>query len=129
MRTRPNRYILPFDHHRHADRTDTGRTGHPGDRLVRRLRRQGLAHRRPVHRHPRDREEAVQTVNGVRCLGVVVADDGVLWVDTATGRPVRMESTPGAKDPGVLNFAEYGTAAEPTLPPRDEVIDVARLRG
>jgi hypothetical protein len=63
------------------------------------------------------RKTAPRTVDGVSAIGLRDTD-GTLWVDTATARPVRLESgTDG------MTFTEYNQVTTPKAPPADQVID------
>jgi hypothetical protein len=53
--------------------------------------------------------------------------DGVLWVNDANARPVRIESPSGKK--GALSFSEYNAVAEPKAPPAELIIDAKKLSG
>ncbi|MET9271857.1 hypothetical protein [Kribbella sp. NPDC003557] len=64
------------------------------------------------------RKTAPRTVDGVTAIGLRDTD-GTLWVDTATGRPVRLESS--SKD--ALTFSEYDQVSTPKAPPAAQVID------
>ncbi|MGW6196796.1 hypothetical protein ACWF0M_11680 [Kribbella sp. NPDC055110] len=64
------------------------------------------------------RKTAPRTVDGVSAIGLRDTD-GTLWVDTATARPVRLESS----GTDVLTFTEYNQATTPKAPPSDQVID------
>lgn len=64
------------------------------------------------------RKTAPRTVDGVPSIGLR-ASDGTLWVDRATGRPVRLESS----GTDALAFSEYNTFTTPKAPPADQVID------
>jgi hypothetical protein len=64
------------------------------------------------------KKTAPRTVDGVAAIGLRDTD-GTLWVDTATGRPIRLESS--TKD--ALTFTEYNQAATPKAPPAAQVID------
>ena len=59
-----------------------------------------------------------RTVDGVTAIGLRDTD-GTLWVDTATGRPVRLESS----STDALTFTEYNQATTPKAPPAAQVID------
>jgi hypothetical protein len=59
-----------------------------------------------------------RTVAGVTAIGLRDTD-GTLWVDTATGRPVRLESS----STDALTFSEYNRATTPKAPPAGQVID------
>lgn len=60
---------------------------------------------------------APKTVDGIACVGLS-DDDGTLWVDAATARPVRIES---GKD--ALAFTDYNRVAIPKAPPANQLID------
>ncbi|TCC30163.1 hypothetical protein [Kribbella speibonae] len=64
------------------------------------------------------RKTATRTLDGVTAIGLRDTD-GTLWVDTATGRPVRLEST----GTDALTFTEYNQATTPKAPPAAQVID------
>ena len=64
------------------------------------------------------RKTAPRTIDGVAAIGLRDSD-GTLWVDTATGRPVRLESS----GTDVLTFTEYNQVTTPKAPPADQVID------
>ncbi|HWD83089.1 MAG TPA: hypothetical protein VG497_29520 [Kribbella sp.] len=64
------------------------------------------------------RKTTSRTVDGVAAIGLR-ASDGTLWVDRATGRPVRLESS----GTDALAFSEYNTFTTPKAPPPGQVID------
>ncbi|WP_327635800.1 hypothetical protein OHB24_38145 [Kribbella sp. NBC_00482] len=64
------------------------------------------------------RKTAPRTVDGVAAIGLRDTD-GTLWVDTATGRPVRLESS----GTDALTFTEYNQVTTPKAPPASQVID------
>ncbi|MET9312073.1 hypothetical protein ABZX12_09625 [Kribbella sp. NPDC003505] len=64
------------------------------------------------------RKTAPRTIGAVTAIGLRDTD-GTLWVDTATGRPVRLESS--SKD--ALTFSEYDQVTAPKAPPAAQVID------
>jgi hypothetical protein len=61
-------------------------------------------------------------VNGVPSIGLKDST-GTLWVDRATGHPVRIESGSDA-----LTFSDYNRAATPKAPPAAQVIDGDALK-
>jgi hypothetical protein len=61
---------------------------------------------------------APRTVDGVTAIGLRDTD-GTLWVDTATARPVRLESS----GTDALTFSEYNRITAPKAPPAAQVID------
>lgn len=63
------------------------------------------------------RKTAPKSVDGVAAIGLRDGD-GTLWVDTATARPVRLESGADA-----LSFSEYNQVTTPKAPPANQVID------
>jgi hypothetical protein len=63
------------------------------------------------------KKTAPRTVDGVPSVGLGDGD-GTLWVDTATARPVRLESGADA-----LSFSEYNKVTTPKAPPANQVID------
>jgi hypothetical protein len=63
------------------------------------------------------RKVAARMVDGVRCVGLT-EDGAALWIDTATGRLVRM--TEGKNR---FSFSDYGTAATPKAPAKSQVLD------
>ncbi|MER7250695.1 hypothetical protein [Kribbella sp. NPDC000426] len=63
------------------------------------------------------KKTAPKTVDGVPSIGLGDGD-GTLWVDTATARPVRLESGTDA-----LSFSEYNQVTTPKAPPATQVID------
>ena len=63
------------------------------------------------------RKTAPKTVDGVPAIGLGDGD-GTLWVDTATARPVRLESGADA-----LSFSQYNQVTTPKAPPSSQVID------
>jgi hypothetical protein len=63
------------------------------------------------------RKTAPKTVDGVPAIGLGDGD-GTLWVDTATARPVSLES--GSDK---LSFSEYNQVTTPKAPPASQVID------
>ena len=67
------------------------------------------------------RKTPVRTVNGVTSIGLRDSE-GILWVDTATARPVRLE-VPGETGTDALTFTEYNQVTAPKAPPADQVID------
>ncbi|WP_350275194.1 hypothetical protein [Kribbella sp. HUAS MG21] len=64
------------------------------------------------------RKTAPRTVDGVASIGLRDAD-GTLWVDTATARPVRLESS----STDALSFSDYNRIPAPKAPPAAQVID------
>jgi hypothetical protein len=64
------------------------------------------------------RKTGPRTVDGVSSIGLR-ASDGTLWVDRATARPVRLESS----GTDALTFSEYDAVSPPKAPPSTEVID------
>jgi hypothetical protein len=64
---------------------------------------------------------AVETINGIPCVGVRGAH-GTLWVNAANARPVRLELT-GSRGTGRISFSEYNQIKEPTAPPAAQVVD------
>ncbi|WP_371403217.1 hypothetical protein OHA10_35695 [Kribbella sp. NBC_00662] len=63
------------------------------------------------------KKTAPKTVDGVPAIGLGDGD-GTLWVDTATARPVSLES--GSDK---LSFSEYNKVTTPKAPPANQVID------
>lgn len=63
------------------------------------------------------KKTAPKTVDGVPAIGLGDGD-GTLWVDTATARPVSLES--GSDK---LSFSEYNRVTMPKAPPASQVID------
>jgi hypothetical protein len=63
------------------------------------------------------KKTAPKSVDGVAAIGLRDGD-GTLWVDTATARPVRLESGGDA-----LSFSEYNQVTTPKAPPVGRVID------
>ncbi|MFC6159539.1 hypothetical protein [Kribbella jiaozuonensis] len=63
------------------------------------------------------KKTAPKTVDGVPAIGLGDGD-GTLWVDTATARPVSLES--GSDK---LSFSEYNQVTTPKAPPASQVID------
>ncbi|NIK58663.1 hypothetical protein [Kribbella shirazensis] len=64
------------------------------------------------------RKTAPRTVDGVESIGLR-DPDGTLWVDTATARPVRLESS----STDALSFSDYNQVPAPKAPPTAQVID------
>jgi hypothetical protein len=64
------------------------------------------------------RKTAPRTVDGVPSIGLR-DPDGTLWVDTATARPVRLESS----STDAMSFSDYNNIPVPKAPPADQVID------
>lgn len=64
------------------------------------------------------RKTAPRTVDGVPSVGLR-DPDGTLWVDTATARPVRLESSSA----DALSFSDYNNIPLPKAPPPNQVID------
>ncbi len=72
------------------------------------------------------KKKGPKTIDGVRCIGV---DDGegILWVDLANARPVRLDPPSGQK--GALTISEYNAVAEPKAPPAELIIDSTNQPG
>jgi hypothetical protein len=64
------------------------------------------------------RKTAPRTVDGVASIGLR-DPDGTLWVDTATARPVRLESS----GTDALSFSDYNRIPAPKAPAAAQVID------
>ncbi|WP_427892444.1 hypothetical protein ACQHIV_05990 [Kribbella sp. GL6] len=70
------------------------------------------------------RKTAPRTIGGVPAIGLRDSD-GTLWVDRATGRPLRLETS----GTDVVTFTEYDRVPTPKAPPADQVIDGEALGG
>ncbi|MFD7161626.1 hypothetical protein ACFV9C_44075 [Kribbella sp. NPDC059898] len=64
------------------------------------------------------RKTAPRTIDGVPAIGLRDSE-GTLWVDRATGRPLRVETS----GTDVVTFSEYDRVTTPKAPPADQVID------
>lgn len=73
------------------------------------------------------RKAGTRTVAGVRCVGLEQGG-AVLWVDTVTARPQRLDAPARSNDVGAVSFSEYYAVPNPKAPPRATVIDSSKLR-
>jgi hypothetical protein len=71
------------------------------------------------------RKSGTKTIEGVPCIGLS-DDEGTLWVDAASARPIRLE-VPGKTTTESLTFSQYNQIKEPKAPPSSKVIDGKKL--
>jgi hypothetical protein len=72
------------------------------------------------------RKVSTRKIDGIGCVGLAQSD-GIMWVDAATARPVRIEPIGSAEKAGRIQFSEYDAVRQPLRPPASAVIDARTL--